>query len=128
MPFNRVQDTTIGYYVPEMMYLSMVPPGGKRGPHLHRYQTDYFIFAFAGLFDIYLWESGNPDFHVKFSFGEHAPHILIVPPGIVHAYHNIAAVSGIVINMPDQLYKGFNKEEIEDIIRYEDNPEPLYKF
>jgi len=111
-----------------MMYMSFVPAGEQRGPHMHRDQTDYFIFAGDGMFDIFLWESGKPDEHRKFCFGQHNPHLLIVPPGIVHAYRNVAKVMGLVINLPNRLYKGFDKQEVEDIIRYEDNPEPLYKF
>lgn len=117
-----------GNWIPEMMYFSMIPPGQSRGPHLHRDQTDYFIFGLDGIFDIFLWESGKPDVHSKLCFGAHNPHILIVPPGIVHAYRNIAQIPGFVINMPDRLYKGFNKEEIEDCIKYETNPDCLYKF
>jgi dTDP-4-dehydrorhamnose 3,5-epimerase len=115
-------------FIPEMMYLSYIPPGEKRGPHEHVDQTDYFVFAFAGVFDITLWEVGHPDIKSHFHAGEHNPSLLIVPPGIVHAYHNIAKVPGLVINLPDRLYKGFLKQDKEDIIRHEDNPENKYVF
>lgn len=116
---------------PEMMYLSWTRPGQKRGPHLHRQQTDIFIFPGPGLFDIFLWEEGKSETHIFFSFGASNPHLLIVPPGIVHAYQNISlngSGHGLVINLPNKLYKGRDKQEEEDIVRFEDMPDNPYVF
>lgn len=111
---------------PEMMYLSYVPSGETRGPHEHKYQTDYFIFTDPGMFDINLWESGKPDNKRLFCFGGHNPHMLIVPPGVVHGYKNVSKILGLVINLPNMLYKGKNKKFSEDIIRWENDPKNPY--
>jgi hypothetical protein len=61
-----------------------------------------------------------------------SPLRLVVPPGVVHAYactaiHNtygaIGVQEGLVLNLPDRLYRGFKKEEKPDEIRHEGNPD-----
>jgi len=106
---------------PAMSYLSMTRPGLARGPHEHREQTD--CFCFIGRFRLYLWDNRKK----SATYGERkivdtseAPTIAIVPPGIVHAYKNIGNTDGLVINLPDKLYKGWGKTELVDEIRHED--------
>ena len=53
--------------------------------------------------------------------GETNPISVKVPPRIVHAYKNLSDKPSIVINLPDKLYKGVNKKEAVDEIRYENN-------
>lgn len=107
---------------PAMTYLSMTRPGLTRGPHEHREQTD--CFCFIGRFRLYLWDNRKK----SVTYGEkkiidtsEAPTIVVVPPGIVHAYRNIGSAEGIVINLPDRLYKGWGKTEPVDEIRHEDD-------
>ncbi|RJQ49085.1 MAG: dTDP-4-dehydrorhamnose 3,5-epimerase, partial [Nitrospiraceae bacterium] len=47
---------------------------------------------------------------------------------IVHAYKNIGIVDGLVINLPDRLYKGWGKTEPVDEIRYEDDPKTPFRI
>jgi dTDP-4-dehydrorhamnose 3,5-epimerase len=56
------------------------------------------------------------------------PHIAIVPPKIVHAYRNIGETDGLVINMPDRLYRGKDKTLPVDEIRYENDPASPYRL
>jgi dTDP-4-dehydrorhamnose 3,5-epimerase len=114
---------------PLMSYLSMTNPGLARGPHEHIHQTDYFCFI--GRFKLYLWDNRK----ASSTYGKHkvvetneAPTVAVVPPGIVHAYKNIDDKSGIVINLPDKLYKGRGKEDPVDEIRYEDDPDSAYRI
>ncbi len=117
-----IRDDESGFR-PVMSYLSMTKPGLVRGPHEHIEQTDYFCFI--GKFRIYLWDNrkGSPTYkeHKLFDTSE-TPTIAIVPPGIVHAYKNMANTDGLVINMPDMLYRGEGKKESVDEVRYEDDP------
>ena len=46
--------------------------------------------------------------------------MLIVPPGVVHAYKNIGTENGIVFNIPNRLYAGVGKKFPVDEIRHED--------
>lgn len=97
-------------YRPVMAYVSMTDPGVARGPHEHVEQADYFCFIGPGVFRVYLWDARkeSPTFghrEVK-DVGDAAPFALIVPPGVVHAYKNVSAVSGIVFNAANTLYAG----------------------
>ena len=116
-------------YIPVMSYVSMTRPGISRGPHEHLQQSDYFCF-FSD-FRLYLWDnrkdSATYQQHLVFDL-RGRPHIAIVPPGVVHAYKNIGQTEGLVINMPDMLYKGNGKTLAADEVRYEDDPSSPYRI
>ena len=48
--------------------------------------------------------------------------IVVVPPGVVHAYKNSGDSEGIVLNFPDRLYAGKGRREKVDEVRHEDDP------
>lgn len=107
---------------PAMSYISMTRPGLVRGPHEHRNQTD--CFCFIGTFRLYFWDNRKNSStyrEKKILDTTDASTVVIVPPGIVHAYKNISNTDGLVINLPDKLYKGWGKTETVDEIRYEDD-------
>lgn len=110
---------------PEMSYISLTYPGIVRGPHEHSEQTDYFCFTGPSIFKLVLWdnreESATYNNKMSLDAGENNPKIVIVPPGIVHAYKNIGDKPGLVINLPNKLYAGWGKKEKVDEIRYEGN-------
>jgi len=114
---------------PAMVYLSMTRPGLFRGPHEHIKQTD--CFCFIGKFRIYLWDNRKNSStyrEKKVVDTSDVPTLAIVPPGIVHAYKNIGNTDGLVINLPDKLYKGWGKTETVDEIRHENDPHSPYKI
>ena len=114
---------------PVMSYLSMTKPGLVRGPHEHIEQTD--CFCFIGKFRLYLWDNrkGSPTFREsKVIDTSDTPVVAIIPPGVVHAYKNIDNKEGVVINLPDRLYKGPDKKDPVDEIRYEDNPSSPFRI
>ena len=110
--------------MPVMAYISMTQPGIARGPHEHVEQADCFCFIGPSNFKIYLWDT-RPDSptrginQVVFA-GVDSPVMMIVPPGVVHAYKNIGTESGIVFNGPNRLYAGKGKKSPIDEIRHED--------
>jgi dTDP-4-dehydrorhamnose 3,5-epimerase len=110
---------------PEMAYVSLTSPGAQRGPHEHRRQTDYFCFM--GAFKVYMWDNrrGSKTFGEKsMVFSEEGtPKLVIVPPGVVHAYKNVGEGPGFVLNLPNRLYRGYGRIEEADEIRYEGSPE-----
>jgi len=116
-------------FVPVMSYVSMTKAGIARGPHEHLDQSDYFCFF--GSFSLYLWDNRKDSTtyqqHMVFDV-KGRPHIAIVPPGVVHAYKNIGKTDGLVINMPDRLYKGKDKTLPVDEIRYENDPASSYRI
>ncbi|MBI5055414.1 MAG: dTDP-4-dehydrorhamnose 3,5-epimerase family protein [Nitrospirae bacterium] len=107
---------------PVMSYLSMTNPGLVRGPHEHKEQTD--VFCFIGRFRVYLWDNRKTSatYRESKTIDTDVPTVVIVPPGIVHAYRNTGDGEGIVINLPDRLYKGWGKKEPVDEVRYEEDP------
>lgn len=116
---------------PEMSYISLTYPGVVRGPHEHLEQTDYFCFVGPSTFKLVLWdnrkESATYNNKMSLSLGENDPKMVIVPPGIAHAYKNIGDKPGLVINHPNRLYAGWGKKEKVDEIRYENDPESPFK-
>ena len=112
--------------LPVMSYLSWTRPDAVRGPHEHREQTDYFAFAGPSNFRVVLWDNRNQSEtkgrRLEYVLGEDRPAALIVPPGVVHAYKNVGAVDGLVLNLPNRLFAGENRREPVDEVRHEDDP------
>jgi dTDP-4-dehydrorhamnose 3,5-epimerase len=121
-------DELIDDDIPDMAYVSMTLPGVSRGPHEHRDQTDLFIFAGPGDFEVHLWEQED-SYKETFTLGESCPMAVLVPPGVIHGYRNISDKPGLVINCPNRLYMGPGKRYKVDEIRHEESskysfPEP----
>jgi dTDP-4-dehydrorhamnose 3,5-epimerase len=117
-------DELDGIPLPAMAYVSMTSPGIARGPHEHVEQTDYFCFLGPANFKVYLWDSrpGSVSFgrrQIVYA-GADAPRIVVVPPGVVHAYKNVGSENGLVFNAPDRLYAGEGRKLPVDEIRHED--------
>jgi dTDP-4-dehydrorhamnose 3,5-epimerase len=119
-------------YQPAMGYISATKPGVARGPHEHKFQSDCFVFVGPGSFDLYLWDrredSSTKGEHVKITVGENNPTMVIVPPGVVHGYKCVSTVDAYSLNLPDKLYKGENKSDEIDEVRWEVDPMSPYKI
>lgn len=118
--------------MPAMAYISMTQPGVARGPHEHVDQTDYFCFIGPANFKVYLWDArpGSPTCGVKqvLFAGLDSPAMVVVPPGVVHAYRNVGTENGIVFNGPNRLYAGPGKVEPVDEIRHEEKPDSPFQL
>jgi len=117
---------------PVMSYLSMTKPGVGRGPHEHQFQTDYICFFGHSRFKVYLWDN-RPDSETFgdfffFEVDENSVTMLIIPPGVVHAYKNIGEIEGLIFNAPDRLYAGVDRKEPVDEIRYEEKSDSKFKL
>lgn len=125
----RQDDLEAGIH-PVMSYASMTRPGVTRGPHAHHEQTDYFAFI-SSTFKLVLWDSrtSSPTYMNRkvLLLGEENPACVMVPPGVVHAYKNVGPREGLVLNFPNRLYAGRGRKESVDEIRYEDDPDTLYR-
>lgn len=114
-------DELDGELRPAMSYVSMTKPGVARGPHEHKDQTDYFCFVGPSTFKVYLWDNrGGVNTKQVFEGGAERPLMVVVPPGVVHAYKNVGEVDGFVFNAPNKLFMGEGKGEAVDEIRHED--------
>ncbi len=125
------EDELGGIPRPAMTYISVTLPGIARGPHEHVYQTDYFCFLGPSNFKVLLWDNrkGSSTFGQNMTIytGQDNPMMVIVPPGVVHAYKNIGTDMGTVVNFPDKLYKGPGKKEEVDEIRHENDMNSPFK-
>lgn len=121
----RIDEIDKTYY-PAMSYASYTAPGAVRGPHEHREQADLFVFVGPGNFKISLWDNRkwSATYHCKqvFFAGDDSVLQLLIPPGVVHAYKNISTVPSLVLNFPNQLYRGHGKQFPVDEIRHESDP------
>jgi len=119
-------------YKPVMSYISQTKPGVVRGPHEHKFQSDCFVFIGPGNFELHLWDnredSPSKNEHLKIKAGEEDPTMIIVPPGVVHGYKCVSSVPGWCINLPNKLYKGNDKQEEIDEIRWEADKNSPYKI
>ncbi len=125
------QDEIYDDALPTMGYISMTRPGIVRGPHEHKFQTDLFCFVGPSTFRLYLWDNrkASPTFglHTTDDVGVALNAMVIIPPGVVHAYKNIGTTDGIVINLPNKLYKGPGRVEEVDEIRHEQDPNSPFR-
>jgi dTDP-4-dehydrorhamnose 3,5-epimerase len=126
------QDELENKFSPVMSYISMTNPGVTRGPHEHVGQADLFAFIGPSTFRLYLWDNrkDSPTYMNKMviTAGEDNPRSALVPPGIVHAYKNVGSCMGMVTNYPNQLFMGNGKKEKVDEIRYEYDPQTIFKI
>jgi dTDP-4-dehydrorhamnose 3,5-epimerase len=126
------QDEVAPENFPVMAYVSVTNPGGARGPHAHRHQTDLFCFYGPGDFRVVLWdnrpESSTFGICQDFHLGESNPAVLIVPPGVVHGYKNISDRPGFVCNFANRLYRGIGRVDAVDEIRFEDDPDSSFRL
>ncbi len=114
---------------PVMSYVSLTRPGIARGPHEHMDQTDFFCFL--GNFRLYLWDNrqGSVSFGEKFVLETKGkPVTAMVPPGVVHAYKNMGPADGLVLNLPDRLFRGQGKKDPVDEVRYENDPDSSFRI
>lgn len=116
--------------MPTMAYMSMTKPGVVRGPHEHAEQTDLFGFFGPSDFRLYLWDNrmDSKTFGAKVTVevGQSNHVVVIVPPGVVHAYKNVGEIDGLVFNGPNRLYSGEGRKLAVDEIRHEDDPGSPY--
>ncbi len=119
------EDELNDYKVP-MSYISETKPNVIRGPHEHKNQSDLFVFIGPGKFKLYLWDNrkDSETYGERMEIEGGADNLIsvIVPPGVVHGYKCISETPAWSINLPDKLYKGKNKTEEIDEIRWEEDP------
>ena len=125
-------DETDGEFHPAMAYVSTTLPGVQRGPHEHVGQADHFCFIGPSNFKLRLWDnragSGTYGRVMTLFAGEDSPKAVIIPKGVVHAYKNVGAVPGVVINLPNCLYMGDGRRDPVDEIRHEDDPGTVFRM
>jgi dTDP-4-dehydrorhamnose 3,5-epimerase len=103
----------------KMCYISETNPFIMRGPHFHHNQRDEFItWKNRMCYMFYDPSSDTSEYYIT------DPKDIVnvsVEKGIVHSYRNIDILdTSYTLNFPTSLFKGYNKKEEVDEIRYED--------
>src|SRR5262249_51201256 len=98
----------------------------------HVEQADCFCFVGPSHFKVYLWDI-RPASPTRLRrqvevVGTDRPMLLIVPPGVVHAYENVGDQPGLVVNAPNRLYRGAGRAEPVDEIRHEDRADSPFEL
>jgi dTDP-4-dehydrorhamnose 3,5-epimerase len=126
------RDETEEEFMPAMAYTSATMPGVQRGPHEHADQADYFCFIGPSNFKVRMWDNrpGSATYGRVMTVyaGEDSPKSVIIPQGVVHAYKNVGAAVGVVVNLPNRLYAGEGRRDPVDEIRHEDDPETIFRM
>lgn len=119
-------------FYPAMAYISVTEPDVQRGPHEHVEQADLFCFLGTSNFKMRMWDNreDSPTFRnvMTLFVGANNPQAVIVPKGVVHAYKNVGSEKGMVINCPNRLFMGENKQSEIDEIRHEDEPNTIFQI
>jgi dTDP-4-dehydrorhamnose 3,5-epimerase len=119
-------------FSPAMSYVSSTKPGIVRGPHEHKLQADGFVFLGPGSFKLYLWDNRQDSQtfgeKIEIEVGENNPVFIVIPAGIVHGYKCVSEKEAYCINLPDKLYKGEDKKEEIDEVRWEKDPNSPFKI
>src|SRR5215831_19397381 len=117
---------------PAMAYASVTEAGVTRGPHEHAEQADFFCFLGPGNFKVYLWDnrprSRTYQAQQTEIVGVERPMVVIIPPGVAHAYKNVSSEPGLVFNCPNRLFKGPGRNDPVDEIRHEDDPDSPFRL
>ncbi len=125
-------DELAAEFHPQMAYISATEPHVMRGPHEHVDQTDLFCFLGPSNFKLRMWDNRETSETYRRTMtlyvGEDNPKIVIIPPGVVHAYRNTGSGKGIVINCPNRLFAGEGKSQSVDEIRHEDDPATVFQM
>jgi dTDP-4-dehydrorhamnose 3,5-epimerase len=125
-------DQVAAEFFPAMAYISATRPGITRGPHEHVDQADLFCFIGPSNFKLRMWDNREDSETFRcvstIVVGEDNPASVLVPAGVVHAYQNVGAVEGIVINCPNRLYRGVDRKEEVDEIRHENNEQTVFRM
>jgi dTDP-4-dehydrorhamnose 3,5-epimerase len=117
---------------PVMAYISATEPDVARGPHEHVDQSDCFCFLGPGNFKLYMWDRRRESpTYLTFEcmvVGADNPMLIVIPPGVVHAYKNLSDEPGIVFNCANRLYRGWGKQQPVDEIRHENDASSPYRL
>jgi dTDP-4-dehydrorhamnose 3,5-epimerase len=115
---------------PAMAYISETLPGVARGPHEHLQQSDAFCFLGPAPFHLYLWDNrSEAQTYLSHEIALiNRPTAVLIPPGIVHAYRNVGAAPGLIVNCPNRLYRGEGRRDPVDEIRHEDDPHTIFRL
>jgi dTDP-4-dehydrorhamnose 3,5-epimerase len=97
------------------IYMTTTYPGVVKAWHLHRHQTDN-VACIHGMVKLVLFDpredSPTRGMVEEFFLGEHNPVLVQIPKGVYHGWKGISPEESIVVNVPTELYKYEDPDEV----------------
>ena len=96
---------------PNMIYVTSVKPGERKGPHIHKKRTSYFVCIKGKVVFVIKDENDN---YLEIESSEEKPILVKVPKNIASAHVNLDKNSSLVLALADISWKP-NDNEMENI-------------
>jgi len=96
---------------PNMIYVTSVKPGERKGPHIHKKRTSYFVCIKGKVVFVIKDENDN---YLEIESSEEKPILVKVPKNIASAHVNLDKNSSLVLALADISWKP-NDNEMENV-------------
>mgnify|MGYP003973519651 FL=1 len=93
---------------PEMVYITSVNPGERKGPHLHVIRHSYYVCIKGKVVFIIKEDSGN---YLEIESSEENPVLVEIPKNHSSAHINLSDESSIIMALVNPSWKPDNKDE-----------------
>ena len=93
---------------PEMVYITSVNPGERKGPHLHVIRHSYYVCIKGKVVFVIKEDSGN---YLEIESSEENPVLVEIPKNHSSAHINLSDESSIIMALVNPSWKPDNKDE-----------------
>lgn len=97
---------------PKMIYVTSVNPGERKGPHLHKRRTSYFVCIKGKVVFIIKDENGK---YIEIESSEDKPVLVQVPKNISSAHVNLSSDMSLVLTLADIAWRP-NDNEMDNVL------------
>ena len=107
IPVWRNWDKTISVQ-PEMVYVTSINPGERKGPHLHIIRHSYYVCIKGKVVFIIKEKSGK---YLEIESSEENPVLVEIPKDYSSAHINLSSESSIILSVVNPSWKPDNRDE-----------------
>ena len=107
IPVWRNWDKTISVQ-PEMVYVTSINPGERKGPHLHIIRHSYYVCIKGKVVFIIKEKSGE---YLEIESSEENPVLVEIPKNYSSAHINLSNEPSIILSVVNPSWKPDNREE-----------------
>ena len=107
IPVWRNWDKTISVQ-PEMVYVTSINPGERKGPHMHIIRHSYYVCIKGKVVFIIKEKSGN---YLEIESSEENPVLVEIPKNYSSAHINLSNEPSIILSVVNPSWKPDNRDE-----------------
>tara|TARA_B110000467_G_scaffold26474_1_gene23923 strand:+ start:1865 stop:2320 length:456 start_codon:yes stop_codon:yes gene_type:complete len=107
IPVWRNWDKTISVQ-PEMVYVTSINPGERKGPHLHLIRHSYYVCIKGKVVFIIKEKSGK---YLEIESSEENPVLVEIPKNYSSAHINLSSEPSIILSVVNPSWKPDNRDE-----------------